>query len=313
MRLDYWILWFEDKPTWLEPIQDGLGIRLGDLGFRLRVDRQANGENLAALSKNPKFDLVLMDFDLQMTNGEKVNGDELIRQIRQTHGVFTEIVFYSNKAVGDLRDAVFENGKSDGVYCFNRNDRDFSDSVMKIIDTTIKKVLDTNNMRGLAMASIANCDQHVIDAVVIRWGQLADNDKAAVRKKALDKMVSVQTSIAEQITAMQSEQDLRAILTSHGYPSQTRFNLLNSLTKAKKSCDKVGPVREQLQGYPEVLTHRNRLGHARAIEKDGAVVFEGHENIIYDDAKFRELRQQMIIQENALASLITLIQSGSLD
>ena len=112
MRLDYWILWFEDKPSWLEPIQDGLGIKLSDLGFRLLVDRQSNGENLAKLSKNPKFDLVLMDFDLQTTNGEKVNGDELIRQIRQTHGVFTEIVFYSNKAVGDLRSAVFENGKS---------------------------------------------------------------------------------------------------------------------------------------------------------------------------------------------------------
>jgi CheY-like chemotaxis protein len=313
MRLDYWILWFEDKPSWLEPIQDGLGIKLGDLGFRLLVDRQSNGENLAKLSKNPKFDLVLMDFDLQTTNGEKVNGDELIRQIRQTHGVFTEIVFYSNKAVGGLRSAVFENGKSDGVYCFNRNDRDFSDSVMKIIDTTIKKVLDTNNMRGLAMASVANCDQHVIDAVVIRWGQLGNDAKEVIRQKALDKMVSVQTSIGDQIKAMQSEQDLRAILTSHGYPSQTRFNLLNSLTKSKKGCEIVGPVRLNLQSYPDVLAHRNRLGHARAIETDGVVIFEGHEHIIYDDAKFRELRQQMIIQENALTTLITLIQSGSLD
>jgi hypothetical protein len=184
---------------------------------------------------------------------------------------------------------------------------------MKIIDTTIKKVLDTNNMRGLAMASVANCDQHVIDAVVIRWGQLGKDAKEHIRQKALDKMVSVQTSIGEQIKEMQSEQDLRAILTSHGYPSQTRFNLLNSLTKSKKGCETVGPVRLNLQSYPDVLAHRNRLGHARAIEKDGVVVFEGHEDIIYDDAKFRELRQQMIIQENALTTLVALIQSGSLD
>ena len=313
MRLDYWILWFEDKPTWLEPIQSQLEIQLSDLGFRLLVDRQSNGENLAVLSKNPKFDLVLMDFDLQTTDGKKVNGDELIRQIRQIHGVFTEIVFYSNRAVGELRKFVFENGKSDGVYCFNRNDRDFPDSIMKIIDTTIKKVLDTNNMRGLAMTSVANCDQHVIDAVVIRWGQLDDDAKEIIRQKALEKMVSVQTSIGDQIKAMQSEQDLRAIFTSHSYPSQTRFNLLNSLTKSKKACETVGPVRLKVQSYPDVLAHRNRLGHARAIEKDGIVVFEGHEDVVYDDAKFRELRQLMIIQENALVSLVALIQSGGLD
>jgi hypothetical protein len=75
----------------------------------------------------------------------------------------------------------------------------------------------------------------------------------------------------------------------------------------------LGPIRTTLQNYPEFLAHRNRLGHTRAIENDGAVLLEEHEDIIYDDTKFRELHQQMIILESALASLMALIQLGKLD
>ncbi len=313
MKLDYSILWFEDKPSWLEPVQDILAINMSDLGFRLIVERQPNGSRLAELATDTKFDLILMDYDLQKTNGEKINGDELIRQIRQEQNVYTEIVFYSNISVEQLRTAVFENGKSDGVYCFNRSDKDFSDNITKIISTTIKKVMDTNNMRGLAMASVANCDQHVIDAIATRWSQLEGESKDAIRDKTLEKLESMQDSIAEQVKAMQSEDDVRKILSSHGYPSKSRFNVLNSVTKPKKNCAEIGPHRAIAQGYSDLLNHRNRLGHARATEKEGKVVFEGHENITYDDEKFGELRKDMITCERALQMLVELITAGKLD
>jgi len=313
VKLDYSILWFEDKPGWLEPVQEILEINMDDLGFRLNVDRQPNGSHLAELASDSKFDLILMDYDLQKTDGKKINGDELIRQIRQEQNVYTEIVFYSNISVEQLRTAVFENGKSDGVYCFNRSDKDFPDNISKIINTTIKKVMDTNNMRGLAMASVADCDRHVIDAIATRWAQLKGDNKDAIRQKTLEKLESMQSSISDQVKEMQSEDDVRKILSSHGYPSQSRFNVLNSVTKPKKKCAEVGPPRERAQRYSEILAHRNRLGHARAIEKDGHVVFEGHEEIVYDDAKFGELRKEMIGCEGALKLLVELIAAGKLD
>lgn len=312
MKLEYSILWFEDKPDWLEPVQGILDIEMEDLGFRLLVDNQANGNNLAALITDPKFDLILMDFDLQKTNGENVNGDELIRQIRQDHGVLTEVVFYSVNKMDVLRDALHKNGTSDGVYYFSR-DKDISTNIQKIINTTIKKVMDTNNMRGLAMASIANCDQFVIDAIATRWSQLEGDSKEAIRQKTLEKLASVQGSLAEQVEAMQSEADVRKILSSHGYPSNSRFSVLNSVTKSKRSCPDVGPNRAIVQNYTELLKHRNRLGHARATEKDGKIIFEGHEDVVYDDAMFGSLRKDMIACEDALGALVALIAAGKLD
>lgn len=312
MKLDYSILWFEDKPDWLEPVQEILEIQMDDLGFRLFVENQANGNNLPELVSDPKFDLILMDFDLQKTDGKEVNGDELIRQIRHDHKNLTEVVFYSVSKMNLLRDALYNNGTSDGVYYFNR-DTDISTNILKVIDTTIKKVMDTNNMRGLAMASVANCDQHVIDAIATRWGQLEGDSKDAIRVKTLEKLEAMQNSLTSQVAEMQSEADVRKILSSHGYPSKSRFNVLNSVTKSKRKCPEVGPQRTIIQGYSELLEHRNRLGHARAIEKDGKVIFEGHEDIIYDDEKFGELRQEMIACEDALEAMVDLIAAGKLN
>ncbi|WP_085901655.1 response regulator [Kiloniella majae] len=312
MKLDYSILWFEDKSDWLEPVQEILELKMDDLGFRLFVDNQANGENLPQLVSDPKIDLILMDFDLQKTGGKDVNGDELIRQIRHDHKVLTEVVFYSVSKMNVLRDALYKSRTSDGVYYFNR-DTDISTNIMRVIETTIKKVMDTNNMRGLAMASVANCDRHVIDAIATRWGQLQGDSKSAIREKVLDKLVSMQTSLSEDVGKMQTEEDVRKILSSHGYPSKSRFNVLNSVTRSKRKCPEVGPQREVAQGYSDLLDHRNRLGHARAIEKDGKVVFEGHENISYGDAEFGKLRQEMIACEDALKELLNLIAAGKLD
>lgn len=312
MKLDYSILWFEDKPDWLEPVEGQLELEMDDLGFRLDVDNQPNGNHLPELVSDPKFDLILMDYDLQKTNGKKINGDELIRQIRQDHKILTEVVFYSVTKMDVLREALYKSGTSDGVYYFNR-DKDIPSNILKVINTTIKKVMDTNNMRGLAMASVANCDQHVINAIATRWAQLGGASKDAIRQKTLEKLESLQNSLSEQVKSMQSEQDVRKILSSSGYPSNARFNVLNSVTRSKRNCNEVGPQREVLQGYPNLLKHRNILGHARATEKDGQIVFEGHEERVYDDKKFGELRREMIACEDALITLVELIGNGRLN
>lgn len=313
MKLDYWILWFEDTESWLKPIAENLSLELEELGFRLQIVNCKSGKELGDLAREPKFDLILMDYKLEKIDGKDAQGDELIRQIRQDHDVYTEVVFYSVRSPDELREMIYNKGRLDGVYCFNRNDKFFQEGILKVIQTTIKKVLDTNNMRGIAMASVANCDQHVINSVVERWSQLSGDEQEAIKDKALEKLTNSQGSLSDELKRLETEDDLRSILESHAYPSETRFHLLNSITKSKKKCPEVGPAREKVQNYPEILKHRNRLGHARAIEKDGQVVFEGHDSVVYDFDKFKELRQEMIINEEALETLHQLIVAKKLD
>lgn len=313
MKLDYWILWFEDKPKFLDVASENLALRLEDLGFRLRVDPEQNGDNVSVRAIDKKYDLILMDYDLKRTNGDKINGDELIRRIRQDHGVFTEVVFYSNKSADELREAIYKNGRLDGVYCFNRGDRDFNDNILKVVDTTIKKVLDTNNMRGITMASIANCDRHVIDSIVERWNQLEEGAKNNLRNKALEKLKTGLSELEDLLKALDTEDDLREILTNPNFSSMKRFYLLNSVTKSKRKCETVGPVREKLQTYPQLLGQRNILGHARAVEAaNGTVTFEGHGEV-YTSERFQELRKEMVSKEDTLMELLALIADRHLD
>lgn len=312
MKLDYWILWFEDTKSWLDPMVENLELEMEELGFRLRVESCQSGEKLGELIRDSKFDLILMDYTLKKIDGKDVHGDELIRQIRKDHDNYTEVVFYSVRSADTLRDFIFNRGKLDGVYCFNR-DRFLADNIMKIVETTVKKVLDTNNMRGITMASVANCDQYVIDAVVERWSQLEGEEKDAIKKKALEKLDQGQIGLREHLADLQTKDDLRHILESHAYPSKTRFHVLNSITKSKRKCSEVGPVRKDVQNYAALLDHRNILGHARAFEKDGKTIFEGHDGVIYDAQKFKELRKDMISNEKALEALLQLIINKKLD
>jgi hypothetical protein len=50
------------------------------------------------------------------------------------------------------------NFQIDGVYCADRANEDFIDKVEKVIHTTVKKVQDLNNMRGLIMAETSDID-----------------------------------------------------------------------------------------------------------------------------------------------------------
>ncbi|KZK96429.1 Response regulator receiver domain protein [Pseudovibrio sp. Ad5] len=313
MNLDYSILWFEDKPKWLKPVEENLGMELSDLGFRLEVQNELNGTQVAKLAGDSRFDLILMDYDLKATNGDKINGDELIKEIRQKYNYFTDIIFYSNKPVNELRSAIFKNGMSDGVYCLNRSSKQFEDDILKIVSRTIKKVLDVNNMRGIAMASVADCDQIVISSIETRWNQLEGENKSALTAKALEKLEKIKKSLEKKIANLSKTDDIGKILKDHDFPSRARFHVLNSIVKHKSKCELVGPVRTNIQAYEELLQHRNRLGHAKAVNQKGLTVFVGHDNVKYDDSSFSALRRMMIEQEAELSKMLGLITDGKLD
>jgi hypothetical protein len=82
----------------------------------------------------------------QSTGGLSSNS---IPEIRDGN-INTEVVFYSAAGVGKLRDAVRARDL-DGVYCRGRDD--ITADVLPIIDSTIRKVLDLENSRGLLWPS----------------------------------------------------------------------------------------------------------------------------------------------------------------
>jgi CheY-like chemotaxis protein len=98
-----------------------------------------------------EYDLLIVDLNLAGTKGPA-----LIDKIRHNENIFTEVIFYSSEGEKAVRDALKEY-EIDGAYCADRGE-DFEDKARRVIKTTVKKIQDLNNMRGLIMAETSDID-----------------------------------------------------------------------------------------------------------------------------------------------------------
>lgn len=173
MKLEYKILWFEDieasfnaKKRLVKRVVEGLGFVFPE------PRNEVNAENLETIDF-PSYDLIIADFNL--ANGEK--GSDILNTIREK-GIYTEVVFYSSQGEDYVRNEL-RNFQIDGVYCADRANEDFIDKVEKVIHTTVKKVQDLNNMRGLIMAETSDIDNTMfaIIATVLEQDSFGIKDK----------------------------------------------------------------------------------------------------------------------------------------
>ena len=157
MKLKYKILWIENEQDWVDSIEDQIQEYLEDLGFTY---------DMKLISKEEKnidyndYDLILMDLNL----ADQPNGAELISKIREL-GSYTDVVFYSSMGIDELR----EKGKEkelEGVYYSGRTpETSFVKKVKAVIDSTLKKVQDLANLRGLVMAEVSELDEKMEDVL----------------------------------------------------------------------------------------------------------------------------------------------------
>lgn len=165
MKLKYKILWIDDDTDAIERPKTQIKRYIEeDYGFECKDDDVIikdydEFENDYVYEENGKktvkdsikeFDLLLVDFDL---GEEGLTGDILINIIRNK--VYSEILFYSTN-YSDLRSKLNTNDFMDGVFSSSRDE--LEEKTKKLINVTIKKVQDVNNLRGLIMAEVAELD-----------------------------------------------------------------------------------------------------------------------------------------------------------
>lgn len=159
MTLDYKILWFEDIVTSFNAKKRLVKRVVEDLGFVFAEPRnEIDDANLDEIDFQ-SYDLIIAD--LGLANGTK--GSTILETIREK-GVYTEVVFYSSQGEAYVRNEL-TNFQIDGAYCADRENDDFIDKVGKVIFTTIKKVQDLNNIRGLIMAETSDIDKKMLKII----------------------------------------------------------------------------------------------------------------------------------------------------
>ncbi|HTV43380.1 MAG TPA: response regulator [Candidatus Sulfotelmatobacter sp.] len=290
MKLDYNILWIDDTPKWVQSIEGSLKDHCDGLGFRLNIALERNGANIAEAIRNPELDLIIVDFQLP-----KVTGKELIETIRKKH-VLIEIVFYSQS--GNPKDK-FET-PPDGVYFTSREDAE--ERILAVIDLTLKKTQDINNIRGLVIAETIDIEAKLNEVLVHCFGdqgvlfrdRLLDPEFGLFDFGKKDKLL--QGILKDRIKELNKK-------ASDGNGTEKEAKILAAL-KELKSVYTLFPV--------EVIHPRNTMAHVeKQWDEHGQCILrshlKGHDAIYVDHEWCMRARKNLIKHMDNLESILKTI------
>lgn len=294
MKLKYKILWIENEEDWVESIEDQIQEYLEDLGFL--YERKLIGKEEEGIDYND-YDLILMDLNL----ADHPNGAELISKIREL-GTYTDVVFYSSMGIKELRTKGQEN-ELEGVYYSGRTpNTDFIKKVKIVIDSTIKKVQDLDNVRGLVMAEVSELDVRMLFLIDIYYIQKASENKTKEFKKhlvddvekATKRKLNQSESCDKKCKHKWSSLAIQEIINDFEFDASRKARAIKLII----DLEKIPYVAKNGNFYEdyriEMLNMRNQLAHCASKVKDGKeflVTKEGE--VVFDNEKFKSIREQI--------------------
>jgi CheY-like chemotaxis protein len=287
MRLDYKLLWIEDEIDWVDTYQDTFYDYLLDFGFKLNTERLTKAPTPTELAELgiEKFHLILMDYNL----GSGDSGQDVIQAIRGA-GEVTEIIFYSSdpNLVEKIHGLALE-----GVYWARRDDEDFEQRVKKIIDLTIRRVMDLPAMRGLAIAEIADIDFMMNKIIEKHHNGIDNGSQEELRKDIYKRIKSSVEDLAKKICQKEAEclTDLAFVLNKNGFIDSNKK--WRTICGFAKNCGLDAKIYRILQNFDETLKKRNDLAHGYT------QTVEGHERIIGRNQNY-SLQDAIEIRKNLL-------------
>lgn len=285
MNLKYRILWIENEEDWVESIEDQIQEYLEDLGFV--YERKLIAKEERDIRYN-EYDLILMDLNL----ADQPNGAELISKIRDL-GVYTDVVFYSASGIDELR-AKGREKELEGVFYSGRTpDTAFVNRVKAVIDATLKKVQDLNNLRGLVMAEVSELDA-LMDKIILSY--FNTEERMALFHKHItanrEKTLRDSLNCANKCQLIWRDKDIQEIVPR-----------LDSSQKARTikiiiDHEKPGFYKGE-NFYKEydaaVITPRNELAHCKSELRDGQeILLTRKGDKCFDEAFFKEIRKNIL-------------------
>jgi len=302
MKLEYNILWFEDRKEYVDAYKERIVDYLEDLGgFALNLKDQRTGDNLDKLLKDYDFDLILVDLNLNPDEMGNKAGSSLVDRIRQ-HEIYTEIVFY-----GVTRSAAMKSLKAqvDGVYFTGRSK--FFEKTRKIIRLTLEKNLHIVNTRGLFIAETIDLVEQLEEIIskILKlqkkvWGFFKDQIIQEDFFTDIAKYKVVRRFLKLKIKSLEKD-----IQSSTG----KRKNELNSL---KSKIEGIVAIFKKF--HPEVIELRNQLAHAkRQIGKKNTLLVRDKDKgsfkeVVFNEMKCKKIRKDFLKHSENLREILSLFE-----
>ena len=265
MKLKYKILWIEDNPISIRRDKSKIVEYVQELGFQCNdeegdikiVNSFSDFEATIGYERTAEYDLLLIDLDL----GQKPSKDEcesIIREIRKEK-IYAEIVFYSSQ-YEELQRKLNEHF-IEGIFTSSREE--LVDKVEKIIDVTIKKTQDVNNLRGLIMAEVAELDR-LKKLILLKYNSKFQEDsrlkkyvKESVFKKINDEIADLDCVLDQECD--HTNIDFEKLLNNFFYDSFKKSRTVFKVKKLDTKCSSVPFVHQNY--YDDVIKKRNVFAH----------------------------------------------------
>ncbi len=302
MKIKYHILWVEDEPSWYETTLQLFKETLADDGFELISERKDNIQQIRELIAQDglkKFDMLIIDFTLK--DSEK--GDYIIKLISE-NDIYTDVLFYSS-APDKVKESMFKNGL-EGVYTADRKDIEVKFNA--VFKTTIKKIQEINAMRGLIMGETSELDVEIEDLVMLlveRYNKSDEDLRQIINEKVFLKLESnVKNFWTNYDTFKNYFPKIDAV---------KKWEILRDLLKPLKSTNSdIKTFLENNKTYQDqVITIRNQFAHVKPVDKNGVLVLEGKEKIVFTDEICVQIRKDLIAHKQYLEELKAIILKES--
>ena len=334
MNLAYEILWFEDEEEVVEEdIGESIREYLNNLGFRPIITHQKDGSKLDSLLKNKNYDLIISDLNL----GRDETGDKLIDSIRN-QSIFTEVLLYSAVA-SDISKIMDRNGMIERI-SFSVGLKELQRKIKNIIDLTLKKVQDVNNMRGLVIAETIDLEI-IIEECVNNYFALFDEDELKEKKdkllseifinkrinceKTLERIddyleYSMDTLIEDDIiTTYDLYRALQSILKNR--IREINITLNSGIDQRVKSSlentkNEMTLLKNELNKFSdEIIKLRNTLAHVKEKKNNEGLAYLESINknglkILFNNKKYSDIRISLHKHHENLGAIKELIQSS---
>lgn len=295
MKITYNILWVEDEDSWFETTNELFTDSLEDLGFVMQTKRCKNISDVQEEVENNRlkdYDLLLVDFTLKNSD----SGDLVIDFIRNfdNHPILTDVLFYSS-AVENVRDSMHRLGL-EGVYTADR--RDLETKFELVVNTTIKKIQEVNNMRGLIMAETSDLDELMLEII----SNVLNTDISEDMSKYIDNEIK---STIGFLSAL-SESESKIAEKIHDSRLYTSFHKAKTINKLHKLSG-IG-IEKYFESYNiDVLTPRNIFAHVKESELGGEKVLVSEKTgkkEVFTEERCIEIRKHLIRYRATLESIL---------
>lgn len=265
MKLHYKILWIDDQiEDYIEMgLKDELIAYIESLEFIPTVDCFENGNVAENAINTIKYDLILSDYNIGGTNEQ---GDTLIRKIRDG-GIYTEVLFYSAQPnFEDIAKNLYRDRVSFLSLIGDESFREFRERSFKLIDLTISKLQELNNIRGLVMSETSELDNTVEE--ILHSFLSKDNNQSETLRKYICNSISESAKSNTKKAERFCEQGNYDIVKSRLFDANKKSRAINKMLEIIEAKE------EQYENFytnykQDVLDTRNDLAHAKSDTIDG--------------------------------------------